>query len=160
MTPSIGDQAPDFTLPSTSGDDLSLASLRGKKVILYFYPRDNTPGCTTESVDFRDRYEEIQKLGAEVVGVSKDSMASHHRFRDKYELPFPLLTDADNEVAKRYGAFGTKKLYGKEVQGTIRSTFLIDEEGKIEKVWSPVRVKGHADAVLAALRGDEEGEAK
>lgn len=159
MTPSIGDQAPDFTLPSTSGDDLSLASLRGKKVILYFYPRDNTPGCTTESVDFRDRYEEIQKLGAEVVGVSKDSMASHHRFRDKYELPFPLLTDADNEVAKRYGAFGTKKLYGKEVQGTIRSTFLIDEEGKIEKVWSPVRVKGHADAVLAALRGDE-GETK
>lgn len=153
MALSMQDVAPPFELPSTSGETLSLASLRGRKVVLYFYPRDNTPGCTTESVDFRDRYEAFQEAGVEVVGVSKDSLDSHHRFREKFTLPFPLLTDADNAVAEAYGAYGLKNMYGKKVKGTIRSTFLIDEEGVIQGIWSPVRVPGHAEEVLLAAQG-------
>ena len=149
-----GTQAPDFRLPSTEGKELSLADFRGKKVVLYFYPKDSPPGCTQESCDFRDRDAELRKAGAVVLGVSKDSLASHDRFRAKYELPFPLLSDPDNALANAYGAFGEKNMYGRKVMGTIRSTFLIDEKGVIERTWSPVKVAGHAEAVLAAVRGE------
>ena len=155
-----GDKAPAFTLPSTSGKDISLADLRGKRVVLYFYPRDDTPGCTRESCAFRDALAQIRAAGAEVLGVSKDSLSSHDRFRAKYTLPFDLLSDADNSVAKQYGAYGQKKMYGKDVLGTIRSTFLIDEQGKIARVWSPVKVDGHVDQVLEALAGPPPSAAK
>jgi thioredoxin-dependent peroxiredoxin len=147
LTP--GAKAPDFTLPSTEGGDVSLADLRGERVLLYFYPRDMTPGCTQEACDFRDHY---KKMGVRVYGVSKDSLASHEKFRAKEKLPFPLLTDADNAVAKQYGAYGNKMFYGKKITGTIRSTFLIDEQGRIAAMWSPVKVKGHVDQVLEAIK--------
>jgi peroxiredoxin Q/BCP len=150
----IGDEAPDFSLPSTSGKKTTLKDYRGRKLVLYFYPKDQTPGCTLESCDFRDNLARVRRAGAEVLGVSKDSLASHDRFRERFELPFDLLTDADNAIATAYGAFGVKTMYGKKVMGTIRSTFLIEEKGKIERIWSPVKVKGHVDQVLAALRGE------
>ena len=150
----IGDQAPDFALQSTSGRTVALRELRGRRVVLYFYPKDDTPGCTREACDFRDNLARVRGAGAEVYGVSKDSLASHDRFREKYELPFELLSDPDNAVARAYGAHGKKVLYGKPIVGTIRSTFVIDADGRIAARWSPVKVEGHADAVLAALRGD------
>lgn len=149
-----GSPAPAFELPSTGGATLSLASLRGSKVVLYFYPRDMTGGCTAEACDFRDRHAQLVEAGAIVLGVSKDSLGSHDKFRLKYALPFPLLTDADNVVAKKYGAYGQKMMYGKPVTGTIRTTVVIDEAGRVEHVWSPVRVAGHGDAVLAFVRGE------
>jgi peroxiredoxin Q/BCP len=155
-----GDPAPDFELPTTAGAETALKDLRGRKVVLYFYPKDQTPGCTTEACDFRDNSSRIRLAGAEVLGVSKDSLGSHERFREKYGLPFDLLSDPDNAVATAYGAFGEKTMYGKKVMGTIRSTFLIDENGVIEAVWSPVRVKGHAEQVLAVLKGESAPPAK
>jgi peroxiredoxin Q/BCP len=149
-----GDKAPDFRLPSTSGNESALKDYRGRKLVLYFYPKDNTPGCTVEACDFRDNMARVRRTGAEVLGVSKDSLTSHDRFREKFELPFDLLTDSDNTVATAYGAFGEKTMYGKKVMGTIRSTFLIDEKGNIERIWSPVKVKGHVDQVLGVLRGE------
>lgn len=148
-----GQKAPTFSLPSTSGATVSLASLRGRKVVLYFYPRDNTPGCTVEACDFRDQHSALQKAGAVVLGVSADSLKSHAGFRAKFELPFDLLVDEGSKVATAYGAYGEKLMYGRKVQGTIRSTFLIDESGSVAAVWSPVKVKGHVEAVLAALTG-------
>ncbi len=146
-----GDKAPTFTLPSTEGGDKSLKDYAGKKLVLYFYPKDATPGCTREACDFRDNMARLKKAGAAVVGVSKDSLTSHAKFREKQALPFELLTDADNAVAKAYNAYGEKNMYGKKVMGTIRTTVLIDEKGKVMKVWSPVKVKGHVDQVLEAL---------
>lgn len=154
MALSAGTVAPDFRLPSTTGSDVALSDLRGKKVVLFFYPRDLTPGCTTEACDFRDRHEALLAEGAVIFGISKDSLATHEKFRAKHELPFPLLTDADNAVATLYEAYGQKMMYGKQVMGTIRSTYLVDEEGKIAAVWSPVRVAGHAEEVLAVVRGE------
>ncbi|HLV60218.1 MAG TPA: peroxiredoxin [Fredinandcohnia sp.] len=150
MAISVGERAPRFELPSTEGT-AKLDGL-GKRLVLYFYPRDNTPGCTREAQDFAERYEAFRELGVEIWGVSKDSLASHERFRAKFGLPFPLLSDADNAVARVFGAYGTKKMYGKEVEGVIRSTFLVGPDGTIEAVWSPVRVAGHADEVLAKVR--------
>jgi len=150
----IGAIAPDFSLPSTSGENVSLKSLRGKKLVLYFYPKDDTPGCTVEACDFRDNLARVKSAGAQVFGVSKDTLQSHEKFRAKYDLPFALLADPGSEVAKAYGAFGEKLFYGKKIVGTIRSTFLIDEKGRIEQIWSPVKVPGHVEAVLAALRGE------
>jgi len=149
----VNDAAPDFTLPATGGGSFSLSAQRGKKVVLYFYPKDDTPGCTVEACDFRDNMARIKSHGAQVYGVSKDTLASHARFRGKFELPFELLSDEGNKIARLYGAYGKKLMYGKPVEGTIRSTFLIDEKGRVAAVWSPVKVAGHVDAVIAALHG-------
>lgn len=150
MAISVGTKAPHFELDSTAGP----AKLEGlaKRLVLYFYPRDNTPGCTRQAQGFAEHYEAFQELGVEVWGVSKDSMASHERFKEKYDLPFPLLHDPDNQVARTYGAFGKKKMYGKEVEGVIRSTFVIGPDGEVEAVWSPVRVPGHVEQVLEKVR--------
>ena len=153
MALTVGTKAPDFKLPSTEGKTVSLKELKGKKVVLYFYPKDDTPGCTREACDFRDNLARVKSQGALVYGVSKDTIASHDKFREKYELPFPLLSDEGNETARAYEAFGEKNMYGKKVQGTIRSTYLIGEDGKIAAVWSPVKVDGHVDKVLEALKG-------
>lgn len=146
-----GQKAPDFTLPSSEGKDVSLRGLRGKNVVLYFYPRDMTPGCTREACAFRDSQAKIKKVGAVVLGVSPDSVASHEKFKAQQKLNFPLLADTDKAVAKAYGAFGEKLMYGRKVKGMIRSTFVIDAEGIVRKVFPRVRVDGHADTVLEAL---------
>jgi peroxiredoxin Q/BCP len=146
-----GRKAPDFTLSSSKGGEVTLKDLRGKPVVLYFYPKDDTPGCTREACAFRDTQARIKKTGAVVLGVSPDSVASHEKFRDKYELNFSLLSDPDKAVAKKYGAFGEKVMYGKKVTGMIRSTFVIDEEGVVRKVFPRVKVDGHAEQVLEAL---------
>ena len=153
----VGKKAPSFSLPSSDGADVSLASLEGKYVVLYFYPRDNTPGCTVEAQDFRDAVPALEKLGAVVLGVSKDSIASHCKFRDKYSLSFPLLTDADGAVMEKYGAWGEKVLYGKKMEGVIRSTVLIGKDGKVVRHWPKVSVKGHAAAVLEEIKAAEKG---
>jgi peroxiredoxin Q/BCP len=145
-----GDAAPDFELLSAEGP-LTLRSLRGSRVVLYFYPKDSTPGCTLQACAFRDRFKRLEGHGAVVLGVSKDSIASHEKFIGKFGLPFTLLSDPESAVARAYGAFGEKKLYGKISQGTIRSTFLIDEAGQVAQVWSPVKVAGHVEAVIEAL---------
>ena len=146
-----GQKAPDFTLPSSDGADVTLRDLRGKPVVLYFYPKDDTPGCTREACGFRDAKARIGKTGAVVLGVSPDSVASHGKFRAKYRLNFPLLADTNKAVAKKYGAFGEKVLYGKRVTGMIRSTFVIDSEGIVRKVFPRVKVDGHDEQVLEAL---------
>jgi thioredoxin-dependent peroxiredoxin len=145
-----GQKAPEFTLPSGDGGDVSLKDLRGRPVVLYFYPKDDTPGCTKEACAFRDTYSALKKK-AVLLGVSPDSVESHGRFRAKYKLPFALLADADKAVAKKYGAFGEKVLYGKKMTGMIRSTFVIDGEGVVRKVFPRVRVDGHAEKVLESL---------
>jgi peroxiredoxin Q/BCP len=146
-----GDKAPAFELARDGGATVSSKDLKGKAYVLYFYPKDNTPGCTQESCDFRDSFARITAKGVEVFGVSRDSVKSHDNFKAKYELPFPLLSDPDKVLHAAYGAWGTKKMYGKEVEGTIRSTFLIDKAGKVAKAWPKVSVKGHVDEVLAAI---------
>ncbi len=147
-----GKKAPDFTLPADDGSKVKLSALKGKPVVLYFYPRDNTPGCTREACAFRDQQKAMSKLGAVVLGVSPDTVASHEKFRDEFKLNFPLLADADHKVAEKYGAWREKTLYGKKSLGIQRSTFLIDAEGKVAKVWKKVNVDGHDEQVLAALR--------
>ena len=146
-----GKKAPDFTLPSSEGGSVTLKKLRGKPVVLYFYPKDDTPGCTREACGFRDTQAALKKKGAMVLGVSGDSLASHEKFVGKYKLTFPLLSDADRAVAKKYGAWGEKVLYGKKFIGMIRSTFVIDGEGVVRKVFPRVKVDGHAEQVLKAL---------
>lgn len=147
-----GDKAPDFSLQATDGKTVSLKDLTGKKVVLYFYPKDMTPGCTKEACDFRDNYAAFQKAGAVVLGVSADTVPSHEKFRQKYDLPFPLLSDKDVQVSTAYGTWGTKKLYGREFMGMIRSTFLINEKGNIAKIWPKVKVDQHGLEVLAAVK--------
>jgi thioredoxin-dependent peroxiredoxin len=146
-----GESAPDFTLRADDGKDVSLSSLRGKPVVLYFYPKDDTPGCTREACAFRDRKAELAKRGAVVLGVSPDDVASHGRFRDKFNLNFPLLADPGHVVSTAYGAWREKNLYGKTSMGIQRSTFLIDPQGKVRKLWKKVNVDGHDDEVLKAL---------
>ena len=147
-----GDKAPDFSLEDDSGQRITLKSLRGRKVILYFYPKDDTPGCTREACGFRDHWAGFGKVNAAVYGVSKDSIDSHQKFKEKYSLPFPLLSDPELETAKAFGAWGEKNMYGKKTMGLIRSTFVIDEQGKIEKVYGKVDVDEHADALLTYLK--------
>ncbi|HET9765785.1 MAG TPA: thioredoxin-dependent thiol peroxidase [Thermoanaerobaculia bacterium] len=148
-----GKPAPDFELQTDRGEALRLSSLLGKPVVLYFYPKDDTPGCTVEACAFRDRRPELAARGAQVLGVSPDGVQSHAAFRDKYALDFPLLADADHQVAETYGAWGEKFNYGKKLMGIRRSTFLIDGDGVVRKVWKKVDVKQHDQQVLDALAG-------
>jgi thioredoxin-dependent peroxiredoxin len=146
-----GDPAPDFTLLSDAGDEVTLSSFRGSPVVLYFYPKDDTPGCTVEACGFRDAYSEFEQRGAVVLGVSPDDEASHVKFKNKFSLPFTLLADPDHEVAETYGVWGEKKFGGKTYWGVKRSTFLIDAEGNVSKVMHNVKPDGHPEQVLAAL---------
>ncbi|HEU4581658.1 MAG TPA: thioredoxin-dependent thiol peroxidase [Polyangiaceae bacterium] len=145
-----GDAAPSFTLPDESGAQVSSDELAGSPYVLYFYPKDDTPGCTTEACGFRDALPQFEKLGVRVLGVSPDSSASHQRFRAKYELPFTLLSDADKSLSTAYGAWALKKNYGREYMGVVRSTFLVDARGVIRNVWRGVKVNGHVEKVQAA----------
>jgi peroxiredoxin Q/BCP len=154
---SEGDKAPSFELEADSGSRVSSEDFAGKYLVLYFYPKDSTPGCTREAQSFTEAKRKLTAAGAAVVGVSKDSIKSHCGFRDKYALNFPLLSDPDLEVHRAYGAYGEKTMYGKKVMGTIRSTFLIGPDGKLAKVWRGVKVDGHVDAVLEAIKGDKSG---
>lgn len=147
-----GQKAPSFTLTADDGSKVRLADLKGSPVVLYFYPRDDTPGCTREACSFRDQKAVLKKLGARVLGVSTDSVESHGKFRDKYELNFPLLADPDHQVAEKFGAWREKNMYGKKSMGIQRSTFLIDADGKVAKVWKAVKVDEHDEQVVAALR--------
>lgn len=147
----IGQAAPDFTLQDQDGNTVSMRELRGKKVVLYFYPKDNTPGCTKEACSFRDHFAALRDQGVVVLGVSPDSTASHRKFADKHQLPFTLLADPDHAVADAFGAWGEKTLYGKKFMGLIRSTFLIDEDGTIRHVWKKPKTDVHAEEVLAKL---------
>ena len=147
-----GDKAPAFSLKSDQGQTVRLSQFKGSPVVLYFYPKDDTPGCTKEACAFRDRSAELKKLGAVVLGVSPDTVASHVKFRDKYELNFPLLEDAEHAVAEKYGAWREKNMYGKKSMGVQRSTFLIGPDGKVVKVWKRVKVDGHDDQVIEALK--------
>jgi peroxiredoxin Q/BCP len=146
-----GTMAPDFTLSTDGGGEVTLSDYRGKKVVLYFYPKDDTPGCTTEACNFRDDYSQLLAAGAVVLGVSPDTVQSHDKFKLKYQLPFALLSDPDHQVAETYGAWGEKKMYGRTYMGIIRSTFIIDEEGRIAKVFPRVKPKNHSQQVLEAL---------
>ena len=150
-----GTPAPDFQIPDQNGETVSLSSFRGQKVVLYFYPRDNTPGCSREAAAYRDALPEFEALGVKVFGLSKDSSASHKRFADKYELPFTLLSDTETAVLQDYGAWQEKKMYGKVSMGTIRSTVLIDENGVVEKVWPKAKPDTNAADVLAYLKGEK-----
>ncbi|MCX9157207.1 peroxiredoxin [Niveibacterium sp. 24ML] len=143
-----GTAAPDFTLPATSGKTISLTELRGSKVVLYFYPKDNTPGCTQEGSDFRDLHAEFVKLGAVVFGVSRDSIKSHENFKSKMSFPFDLISDADEQLCTALGVIKLKNMYGKQVRGIERSTFVIDEKGEIRREWRGLKVAGHAQEVL------------
>jgi peroxiredoxin Q/BCP len=150
-----GRKAPAFSLADASGKKVSLGDFAGKHVILYFYPRDDTPGCTKEACGFRDSWKRIQKLGAVVVGVSPDSGESHQRFAQKYELPFPLLSDPDKKTMSAYGAWGEKLMYGKKTTGVIRSTVWIGPDGKVRKHWARVaKAEAHPDQVLEALEAE------
>ena len=144
--------APDFSLPATGNPDFSLSSLKGSKVVLYFYPKDSTPGCTTESQNFRDLHDEFVAAGAVVLGISRDSIKSHDNFRAKQALPFALVSDPDETACTLFGVMKMKNMYGKQVRGIERSTFLIDATGAIAREWRGVKVPGHAEEVLAAAR--------
>jgi thioredoxin-dependent peroxiredoxin len=146
-----GKPAPDFELQSDAGETVKLSSLRGRPVVLYFYPKDDTPGCTTEACEFRDAYEGFRERGAEVLGVSPDDIASHEKFKTKHELPFTLLADPDHAVAEQYGVWGEKKFAGKTYMGINRSTFIIDEEGKVARAMRGIKPAGHAARVLDSL---------
>lgn len=148
----VGKKAPAFTLTADDGKKVKLSDLKGSPVVLYFYPKDDTPGCTKEACAFRDRKAEMEQLGAKVLGVSPDGVESHVKFRDKFNLNFPLLADPDHAVAEKYGAWREKNMYGKKSMGIQRSTYLIDADGKVAQVWQRVQVDGHDDAVLEALK--------
>jgi peroxiredoxin Q/BCP len=149
LTP--GTLAPPFELRSDAGDTVRLADLQGKTVVLYFYPKDDTSGCTKQACEFRDRWRDVEKAGAVVLGVSPDGVASHAKFKKKYQLPFPLLADPDHAVAERYGAWGEKSMYGRKYFGILRTTFVIDGTGRIVRVFERVKPKGHAAQVLEAV---------
>jgi thioredoxin-dependent peroxiredoxin len=144
-----GDRAPSFALPDQDGKIHSLSEYRGKKVLLYFYPKDDTPGCTTEACSFRDGHEELKKMGLAILGISKDSIKSHKKFALKYSLPFPLLSDESGEVVRSYGSWGKKKFMGREYEGILRNSFLIDEQGRILKVYESVKPGEHVQEVVS-----------
>lgn len=150
--PAVGDAAPDFELPDQDGSPVSLSNQRGRKVILYFYPKDDTPGCTRQACDLRDRSAELDARGAIVLGVSPDAVAAHRKFRAKYDLPFTLLADADHRVAEAYGVWKQKSMLGRKYWGNERTTFVIDENGRIDRVLERVKPNAHVDQVLDAIR--------
>ena len=152
MNVEVGDKAPDFTLPADGGGEVSLKALKGKPVVLYFYPKDDTSGCTAEACAFRDTLPDFSKVKAQVIGISRDSVASHDKFKQKYKLPFPLASDADGKVCEAYGVWVEKSMYGRTYMGVERTTVLIDADGKIAEIWPKVKVKGHVDAVLEAAK--------
>lgn len=148
----IGKKIPTFKLQDEDGRMVDQSLFRGQWTVLYAYPKDSTPGCTQESCDFRDNWSRLKRMKVQVLGISRDSHASHQKFRDKFELPFPLLSDPEAKLLKPLGAFGKKMMYGKEVQGIIRSTFLVDPKGVIRFIWPKVSVKGHVDEVMEQLK--------
>jgi thioredoxin-dependent peroxiredoxin len=155
----IGDSIPEFRLPASGGSEMSNADLRGRWVVLYFYPKDLTPGCTTEAINFSDSLDHFEKRNALVLGVSKDSVASHDKFISKHDLRFPLLSDANGELCEAFGCWVEKSMYGKTYMGIDRSTFLISPDGKIVEIWRKVKVKGHVESVLDALeKADNQAE--
>lgn len=147
-----GDMAPEITLPAWPEGEVKLSELRGKYIVLYFYPRDNTPGCTTESCDFRDHHDDFETAETVVLGISRDSIKAHRRFSEKFDFPFRLLSDTDEETCTAYDVIKMKNMYGKQVRGIERSTFLIDPAGRIACIWRKVKVKGHVEEVLATLK--------
>ena len=154
MALNVGDPAPAFSLPASTGEDIALKDLAGKKVVLYFYPKDDTPGCTKEACGFRDANQELQSLGTVVLGVSGDNLKFHQKFVVKYDLNFPLLSDTEKLVAGEYGAWGEKKQYGRTYMGMNRMTFLIGENGSIAKIWPNVRADGHAQEILDTIKAE------
>ena len=148
----VGQKAPEFTVVNDEGQKVKLSEFKGKKVVLYFYPKDDTPGCTTEACAFRDGIDEIKSHGAVVIGVSTDSVESHKKFKDKFDLNFPLLADADKKIVQAYGTWKEKSMYGKKYMGIERTTYIIDEDGKISHIFPKVKVDRHYEEVLAALR--------
>ena len=147
-----GDKAPSFNMPTNKGENISLSKLKGEKIVLYFYPRDDTPGCTKEACGFRDDLSKYKRAGAVVIGVSRDSVESHEKFVKKFDLNFMLASDKEGDVCEKYDAWRMKNMYGKEYMGIGRSTFLIDTKGKINKIWPKVKVDGHVDEVLKAVK--------
>ena len=147
-----GAKLPNLTLPASGGKDLSLTDFKGKPLVLYFYRKDNTPGCTQEGIDFRDMYKDFRKAGAEILGISRDSVRSHENFAEKYDLPFPLLSDGDEAACKAFDVIKEKSLYGRKYLGVDRSTFLFDKAGVLRQEWRGVKVKGHAQEVLDAIK--------
>ena len=144
---------PDFTLPATGGIDFTLSATQGKSLVIYFYPKDNTPGCTTQSQQFRDLYDEFKQAGCEVVGISRDSIKSHENFKARFSLPFALLADTEEKVCEQFGVIKLKNLYGKQVRGIERSTFVLDPHGRLCREWRGIKVAGHVEEVLAAVKG-------
>ena len=155
MTLEIGSKAPDFTLPTNGGDNVTLSDLRNNMVVLYFYPKDMTPGCTTEAIGFSTLKKDFDALGVKIIGISKDSVARHDKFVTKHDLTITLASDETGEICEKYGIWVLKKLYGREYMGIERSTFLIGKDGKIAHVWRKVRVKGHPEAVLEMAQNQE-----
>jgi thioredoxin-dependent peroxiredoxin len=147
----VGEAAPKFTAPDREGKSISLQDFQGRSIVLYFYPKDNTPGCTTEAIDFTDKLAEFQALNTQVIGISPDSITTHGKFIDKHNLKIILLSDPEHQIAESYGVWQLKKFMGKEYMGIVRSTFLIDPTGKISQIWSNVRVKNHVDTVLKSI---------
>lgn len=151
MTIEVGDKAPDFSLPGDGGGEISLTTFKGKPVVLYFYPKDDTPGCTKEAQAFAAEHKKFAKAGAAIIGISRDSVKRHDNFKKKYGLPFPLASDEDGAVCEAYGVWVEKSLYGRKYMGIERATFLIDAKGKVRRIWHKVKVKGHTEEVLAAV---------
>ncbi len=152
MSVDVGDRAPDFTLPRDGGGEISLAELKGRPTVIYFYPKDDTPGCTKEACGFRDAWQDVTDAGINVVGVSRDSVKKHDKFKAKHELPFPLIADEDGTLCQAFGVWKEKNMYGKKTMGIERSTFLLDAEGVVRQAWRKVKVDGHVDKVLAAAK--------
>jgi peroxiredoxin Q/BCP len=152
MSVKEGGKAPTFSMPTDSGGKIALKDLKGRPVVLYFYPKDSTPGCTIEACDFRDLTPDFSKIDAEIVGISKDSVKRHDNFKAKHELPFSLASDEDSDVCERYGVWVEKNMYGRKFMGIERATFLIDAKGVVRKIWRKVKVKGHAEDVLEAVK--------
>jgi len=148
----VGDKAPDFKLKDETGREIALSDFKGKKVVIYFYPKDDTPGCTAEACSFRDVYDDLLVAGAVVIGISKDEVSSHKNFKAKYNLPFYLLSDPQHEVIEKYGAWQEKKMYGKISMGTARITYIVDQEGIIRKIFPKVRPEAHGEEVLEAIK--------